>query len=122
MKHRILCTTVILLSLSAFTARGTDVITTLIDGTDTGRTITKIAFDGSDLLKLTFSDNTTETADMSLVEITFGPAGGSALEEIKADPKRPQGVYNLKGQWISARPEGLMPGVYIVNGEKIIVK
>lgn len=99
-----------------------DDITTTIGGQPTERTLSKITFDRGDSITLTFTDGTTETADMSLVEVMFGPSGSTAIDEIKADPGRMSGVYNLKGQRVAHRPEGLVPGVYIFNGEKLLVK
>ncbi len=104
------------------TATAADEITTTINGTREERTLSKITFDGGEMITLTFSDNTSETTDMSLVEITFALPGESSLDIVEADDVKPEGVYDLKGVRVADRPEGLMPGVYIVNGLKILVK
>jgi hypothetical protein len=48
-----------------------------------------------------------------------------AVESIAADPvvKHP-GVYTLSGQRLNetGETEGLVPGVYLVNGKKMVVK
>lgn len=96
-------------------------IVTTVDGTDTGRTLSKITFDG-DMLTLVFSDSSTETVGMEMVSVTIDPDGGSGLGSIMSDPELPAGVYNLRGQRIADSSAGLIPGVYIVNGTKIFVK
>lgn len=96
-------------------------VVTTINGNPDTRELVKITFDGDNAI-LNFADNTTETADMSLVSITLNHDDKSAIDAIIADPEKPQGVYNLKGQRIADTPEGLKEGIYIVNGQKVLVK
>lgn len=105
----------------ASTASADSTVTTVIDGTKISKDLTKLTFSDK-TVTLTFSDNSTETADMNLVAITLDHAGQSAITDIIADPAKAKGVYNLRGQYLGDSPKNLQPGFYIVNGEKIYVK
>lgn len=122
MKIKRLSSVVVVLFITIFSVLAGDKVVTMIDGVDSGRVLTKITFDDSDYITLIFSDNTSERVDMSLVEVSFGNSAGSALENIASDRELPRGVYNLKGQRVAETPDGLVPGLYIINGEKIIVR
>lgn len=93
---------------------------TTIDGVDTGKELVKMTFVDSAVI-LSFSDNTSVKADMTSVRVTFGIAS-SAIDEIIADPAKSKGIYNLKGQFLGESVESISPGIYIVNGQKILVK
>lgn len=95
-------------------------VTTVIDGNEIPKELTKLTFDG-DIVTLSFSDNTTRQADMKFVAIKIDHST-SAISTIVADPKKPAGVYNLKGQYLGESPKDLTPGFYIVNGQKVYVK
>lgn len=96
-------------------------VTTTVDGQTDSRTLSKITFDGNNVT-LTFDDASTLTADMSLVSVALDHTNATALNELLNDSSKPSGVYNLKGQRIAETPAGLEPGVYISNGQKILVK
>jgi len=96
-------------------------VSTVIDGSPVPLELTKMTFSDKNVI-LTFSDNSTVTADMSLVAITLDHSGSSAINTITADPAKAKGVYNLRGQYLGESPKDLQPGFYIVNGEKIYVK
>lgn len=95
-------------------------VTTTVDGTEIPKELTRLTFDG-DVVTLSFSDNTTQQADMKFVAIRIEHPS-SAIGSVIADPEKPSGVYNLKGQYLGTSPEGLRPGFYIVNGQKVCVK
>lgn len=103
------------------TAYADSTITTTVDGVQINKELTKLTFNDK-IVTMTFSDNTTETAEMSLVSITLDHSGNSAIEAIIADQSKAKGVYNLKGQYLGESPEGLEPGFYIVDGNKVYVK
>ena len=111
----------IALAFLAATALADSKVTTVIDGRQIPKDLTKLTFSDK-TVTLTFSDNSTETADMSLVSITIDHSSQSAITEVIADPKKATGVYNLKGQYLGESPKNLQSGFYIVNGEKIYVK
>ena len=96
-------------------------VVTTISGRPETRELVRITFDGDNAI-LNFADNTTETAYMPLVNITLSHEDKTAVDAIIADPEKPQGVYNLRGQRIADTPEGLKEGIYIVNGQKVLVK
>lgn len=98
----------------------TKVVTT-VNGTPETRELVKITFDGDNVI-LNYADDTTDKADMSLVSVALTHDEQSAIDEIIADPTKATGVYNLKGQRVADTPEGLATGIYIVNGQKVLVK
>lgn len=120
-------TTILRLSLCALsvcgvlTAKADSTVATTVNGNHETRELVRITFDG-DYAILNFADNTTETADMSLVSVTLSHEDKTAIDEIIADPQKPRGVYNLRGQRIADTPDGLKEGIYIVNGQKVLVK
>ncbi len=109
------------LLVSALAAQADSKIVTTIDGVQHPKELTKMKFtDGT--VHLTFSDNSTESADMSLVAVALSHDETTAITDIIADPAKRQGVYNLKGQYLGSTPRDLEPGLYIVNGEKVYIK
>ena len=105
----------------AVTAHADSKVTTVINGQTIAKDLTKLTFNDK-MVTLTFSDNTSETAEMGLVAVTLDHSGESGIKEILADPKKQKGVYNLKGQYLGEKPDGLSQGIYIVNGQKVYVK
>lgn len=102
-------------------AKADSKVVTTVGGTPETRELVRITFDGDNVI-LNFSDDTTRLADMSEVAVTLTHDEQTAINEIIADPVKPTGVYNLKGQRVADTPEGLKAGVYIVNGQKVLVK
>ena len=96
-------------------------IVTTVGGTPETRELVRITFDGDNVI-LNFSDDTTLSADMSEVAVNLTHDEQTAIDQIIADPVKKSGVYNLKGQRVADTPEGLKAGVYIVNGQKVLVK
>lgn len=95
--------------------------TVKIDGRVIEKTVSEITFDGDNVVLL-YSDNTSDQEDMSLVTLsfTYQTTGISQIEDIK---KALQGkVYNLQGQYVGSSLQGLSKGVYIINGQKVIIK
>lgn len=115
-RHLLLATLAVAPMLSA--AEST--VTTMVGGAPTASSLTHISFDG-DNVTLTFADLSTLTADMASVSVVLDHTN-TALDAIVADPSLPTGIYDLSGRRIADRQEGLQPGVYIVNGKKILVK
>lgn len=95
-------------------------VTTVIDGTEINKELTRLTFEG-DAVTLTFSDNSTRQADMKFVAVRIEHPT-SAISSVISDRAKPSGIYNLKGQYLGASPEGLRAGFYIVNGQKVYVK
>lgn len=120
-------TTILRLSLCVLSvcgvlaAKADSTVVTTVNGNPETRELVRITFDG-DYAILNFADNTTETADMSLVSVTLSHEDKTAIDEIIADPQKTRGVYNLRGQCIADTPDGLKEGIYIVNGQKVLVK
>ncbi len=101
-----------------------------LDGAElSGAFVVSMTFDGDDVA-LTLDGGTVQTADISAVNIaiTYGEVTESAGEtanavgavEVTEVPSA--GVYNLSGQYVGDTVDGLPRGLYIVNGEKTLVK
>lgn len=108
-----------LLSVNAF-AENKQTVT--IDDQAVGKTVKEITFDGDNVI-LSYSDNTSDTKDMSLVSLAFTYDGTTGIDQVETTEKALQGkVFNLNGQYVGTSTEGLAKGVYIVNGKKVIIK
>lgn len=95
--------------------------TVTINGATVDKFVTELTFSG-DEVTLTFEDNTSQTADLSLVSIdlTYNTSGISV--STKADKVKDNRVYSISGQYVGNSTVGLQKGIYIVNGKKIVVK
>ncbi|MDE5727494.1 MAG: hypothetical protein K2H94_05145 [Duncaniella sp.] len=119
-----------ILMLAALFACGTladhaeSLLTTIVDGVPETRELVRMTFDSKDpdTVTLHFADASTLDADMSLVSLLYDHSGSTAIEDITAESKARPGVYNLKGQRVADKAEGLVPGIYIINGQKTLVK
>ena len=83
--------------------------------------LTKITFDGDNVI-LHFKDGTTtQTKDMETIVIDMSNA--TAIETVRqVESLKGKGVYNLRGQYVGQGVEGLQKGLYIVDGKKVIIK
>lgn len=111
---------VALVLCSGFYCYADSKVTTSIEGVDSGKELVKMTFNES-VVTLTFSDLTTIEADMDIVRVTLDHST-SAIDKILADPDKIKGIYNLKGQYLGESTDNLSPGIYIINGQKIVVK
>lgn len=96
--------------------------TVKIEGSIIDKVVTEITFDGDDVV-LHYSDNSSDTKDMSLVafSLTYGETAG--LHHVEIAKKTWNGkIYNLNGQLVGTSVEGLSKGVYVINGQKVIIK
>lgn len=113
------------LAAGALTAGARTTVTTVVDGVSETRELVRMTFDKADPATVTlhFADNSTLAADIALVNVALDHTGTSAIDEIISVSERSSGVYNLKGQRVADTPDAsLAPGVYITNGQKILVK
>ncbi len=96
--------------------------TLTIDGNVVNKVVTQITFDGDNAV-LTYSDNSTQSADMELVALAFEYGEGTGIAAVETAEKTVDGkVYNLNGQMVGTSTAGLSKGVYIVDGKKMIIK
>lgn len=110
---------------SSLTAMADSVLTTMVDGVRETRELVKMTFDTADPASVTlhFADNSTLVADIALVNVAIDHSGQTAIDEVIAASKNLPGVYNLKGERVAETLDAtLVPGVYINNGRKILVK
>jgi len=93
-----------------------------INGSTVGKFVNKITFDG-DNVTLVYDDNSSQTEDLSLVNIqlTYSTTG---IDVVNFAGKKSTNdrVYNLSGQYVGNSLNGLHKGIYIVNGKKIVIK
>ncbi len=101
-----------------------------LDGAElSGAFVVSMTFDGDDVA-LTLDGGTVQTADISAVNIaiTYGEVTESdgetanAVGAVEVTEVPSAGVYNLSGQYVGDTVDGLPRGLYIVNGEKTLVK
>lgn len=96
--------------------------TVIVDGTTINKSVTRLTFSGDDVV-MTFADNTQQTADMSLVSISFSYSPATAISNPEqSEENTVKKVYNLNGQYVGNSTTGLPKGLYIVNGKKLVIK
>lgn len=96
--------------------------TVKIEGSIIDKVVTEITFDGDDVI-LHYSDNSSDTKDMSLVAFSFTYGETAGLHHVENAKKTCNGkIYNLNGQLVGTSTEGLPKGVYVINGQKVIIK
>ena len=85
------------------------------------RQLSKITFDGDNVILYYADGTTTESKDMETVVIDLTDATNiETARQIHA--LKDKGVYNLRGQYVGQGVKGLSKGVYIVDGKKVIIK
>ena len=95
--------------------------TVSVDGTTVIRNRKEITCGGADVNR-NFPNGTTQTADMSNVNIAFGTATG--IKTVNKDKQQPAdgSIYSLSGQYMGKDKTKLPKGIYIINGKKEIKK
>ena len=118
MKRQILAIGCLLVSLWAM---ADDVQTVTVNGTTVNKTVTKITFEGDDVV-FHYSDNTTDRGGMDTqISIAF-QLSPTYIDQTEVNVPRTNRVYNLRGQYMGESLDGVPAGVYIVNGKKVLVK
>ena len=96
--------------------------TVKIEGSIIDKVVTEITFDGDEVV-LHYSDNSSDTKDMSLVAFSFTYGETAGVHHVENAKKTWNGkIYNLNGQLVGTSIEGLPKGVYVINGQKVIIK
>lgn len=115
-KRLILPVTALLLSL-ALTATADDKQVVTVDNQQVNKTVSRLTFNDSQVV-LHFTDQTTETADMSDVVIVFTIV--DAMKELSTEGKDvPLLYFDLSGRQLKKAPA---KGSYIIKKGKKIVK
>lgn len=86
--------------------------------------ISKITFDGDNVV-ITFNDGTTSlTADMTMITLDFTELTslGDRLQLTKELGLEGKQVYDLKGRKLGKSAAKLKKGVYIIDGKKVTIK
>lgn len=116
------------LALLVSTAASAEAVQTVtIDGNTRSLAATALAFNG-DEVTITYTDNSTETVDMSTLVITFeysdsNTESNTAISTVGADGENVEvKVYDLQGRYLGSSTDNLPRGLYIVNGVKTIIK
>lgn len=86
--------------------------------------VSKITFEGDNVVITYNNGTTTTTADMATVVLDFSSATGIEERVVLLEKEGLEGkaVYNLNGQQVGNSAARLAKGVYIINGKKVIVK
>lgn len=66
------------------------------------------------------AENVKEFLDNGAVNITLSLSVATGIESVSRDANTSKKVYDLSGRLISGRPS--VPGCYIINGEKVVIK
>lgn len=119
MKQFLLTVCVLMLGMNAQAQTETKQ-TVLVNGVTIDKTVRKLTFDG-DQVVLSYGDNTTQRADMSQVSISFVYTSTGIAEMVSTDA-RERKVFNLNGQFMGEDVRSLPKGVYIINGQKVIIR
>ena len=83
--------------------------------------LTKITFDGDNVI-LHYKDGTT-TATKDMAEVTIDLSSAMGIETLRqVEELKGQAVYNLRGQYVGNSVVGLPKGVYIAGQKKVIIK
>lgn len=89
--------------------------------------------DGKELTGMTFTDDKVSLAVIGESELTedivnvrlhfdYEPSTGIQGVGCEQLASKDTKVYNLNGQWVGNSTEGLVKGVYIVDGKKVMIK
>lgn len=83
--------------------------------------LTKITFDGDNVI-LHYKDGTT-TATKDMAEVTIDLSSAMGIETLRqVEELKGQAVYNMRGQYVGNSVVGLPKGVYIAGQKKVIIK
>lgn len=97
--------------------------TVTVNGITIDKVVKSFSFDG-DFILLTYTDDTSDREDMEQVTLAFTyDEHSTGVDQIKANQgKESQQVFDLHGMAVGKSFKGLLRGVYIVNGKKVLVK
>lgn len=100
-------------------------MTVMAEGTEPEKVsasqLSKITFEGDNVILHYKDGTTTSTKDMETIVITLTEETGIEIAR-QIDALKDKGVYNLRGQYVGQGVKGLSKGVYIVDGKKVIIK
>ncbi len=83
--------------------------------------LTKITFEGDNVI-LHYKDGTT-TATKDMAEVTIDLSSAMGIEALRqVEELKGQVVYNMRGQYVGNSVVGLPKGVYIAGQKKVIIK
>lgn len=86
--------------------------------------VTKITFDGDNVILHYKDGSTTKTFDMGTVTIDFTATTGidERLSKTMKAGIEGKSVYNLSGKYLGNSAARLNKGVYLIDGRKVIIK
>lgn len=102
-------------------AQADDGQTVTVGGVTVNKTVKEITFNGSDV-QLSYTDGTTQSADMATVNIAFGSTSGIKTVNQNRRQFVDDRIYNLSGQYVGKDEDKLPEGIYIINGKKQMIK
>ena len=104
-----------------FAAQADDGQTVTVGGVAVNKIVKEITFNGSDV-QLSFTDGTTQSADMATVNIAFGSTSGIKTVNQNRRQFVDDRIYNLSGQNVGKDKDKLPEGIYIINGKEQMIK
>jgi len=114
-KTRILAVLALLAAFSVVTADNGQVVT--VNGNTVAKTVTKMTFDGDNVV-LYYTDQSTETVDMSNVVIVFTVA--DAIKALSGEPSdAPVSYFDLNGRQLKQAP---LKGGYVMKKGNTVIK
>lgn len=96
-------------------------ITVTVDGQPVQNSVQSISFHDDDAI-LTFTNEATQSVDMSKLAISFEYQEETAITSIKDETQQTTHIYTLDGRAINTTMNKLPKGIYIVNGKKVFIK
>lgn len=92
-----------------------------VNGSVVDKNVISLTFSG-DNVTMTFDDESSQTEDMSLINIAFS-YDATGIRDIQAsESAKDKKVYSISGQYLGKTTDRLGKGIYIVNGKKIVIK
>lgn len=121
MRRKIILSLIMTTLLSGETICAETEQSVIINGTEIDKIVSNLTFNGSNVT-LQFEDNTSQTEDISLVNISFSYQSTTDISNTPSFNKPTQiKIYNLNGQYMGNNVKTLKKGVYIINGKKTVI-
>lgn len=95
--------------------------TVTVEGVNVDKSITKIDFDGDNVI-MTFQDGESKTTDMENLTVSISYGVTDNLSTVKTNYEPKGAIYDIGGRFAGRDTGKLKKGVYLREGKKLIVK
>lgn len=96
-------------------------ITVTVNGQPVQNSVQSISFLKDNAI-LTFTNEATQSVDISELAISFEYQEETAIMSIKDKTQQTTHIYTIDGRAINTTMNNLSKGIYIVNGKKVFIK